>query len=129
MFNAQQGSPNKSPPVCLSDSSTPCSGSSLEETESQLPCSIKLQHPASRSLVANQESSVQSSDKTKELESVSIGSASDSIISPEVSVSADALLSRISHPSSVCDQLQYLKPDLVEKNPPVFAQKLQRDPA
>uniref|UniRef100_A0A2D4JXF1 Transforming acidic coiled-coil-containing protein C-terminal domain-containing protein n=2 Tax=Micrurus paraensis TaxID=1970185 RepID=A0A2D4JXF1_9SAUR len=130
MFNAQQESPIKSPPARLSDSTTPCSGSSLEETESQLPCSIKLQHPTSRSLVANQESSIQSSDKTKELESVSIGSASDNIISPEDPyVSADALLSRISHPSSVCDQLQYLEPDLAEKNPPVFAQKLQRDPA
>ncbi|XP_070802451.1 transforming acidic coiled-coil-containing protein 2 isoform X2 [Pituophis catenifer annectens] len=130
MFNAQQESPIKSPPARLSDSTTPCSGSSLEETESQLSCSIKLQHPASRSLVANQESSVQSSDKTKELESVSIGSASDNIISPEDPyVSADALLSRISHPPSVCDQLQYLEPDLAEKNPPVFAQKLQRDPA
>ncbi|XP_070608674.1 transforming acidic coiled-coil-containing protein 2 isoform X2 [Erythrolamprus reginae] len=130
MFNAQQESPIKSPPTRLSDSTTPCSGSSLEETESQLSCSIKLQHPASRSLVAKQESSVQSSDKAKELESVSIGSASDNIISPEDPyVSADALLSRISHPSSVCDQLQYLEPDLAEKNPPVFAQKLQRDPA
>uniref|UniRef100_A0A8C6VND8 Transforming acidic coiled-coil containing protein 2 n=1 Tax=Naja naja TaxID=35670 RepID=A0A8C6VND8_NAJNA len=128
MFNAQQESPIKSPPAHLSDSTTPCSGSSLEETESQHPCSIKLQHPASRSLVANQESSIQSSDKTKELESVSIGSASDNIISPEDPyVSADALLSRISHPSSVCDQLQYLEPDLAEKNPPVFAQKLQEE--
>ncbi|XP_034292263.1 transforming acidic coiled-coil-containing protein 2 isoform X1 [Pantherophis guttatus] len=128
MFNAQQESPIKSPPARLSDSTTPCSGSSLEETESQLSCSIKLQHPASRSLVANQESSVQSSDKTKELESVSIGSASDNIISPEDPyVSADALLSRISHPPSVCDQLQYLEPDLAEKNPPVFAQKLQEE--
>ncbi|ETE64304.1 Transforming acidic coiled-coil-containing protein 2, partial [Ophiophagus hannah] len=128
MFNAQQESPIKSPPARLSDSTTPCSGSSLEETESQLPCSIKLQHPTSRSLVANQESSVQSSDKIKELESVSIGSASDNIISPEDPyVSADALLSRISHPSSVCDQLQYLEPDLAEKNPPVFAQKLQEE--
>ncbi|XP_063163356.1 transforming acidic coiled-coil-containing protein 2 isoform X2 [Candoia aspera] len=134
MFNAQQESPIKSPPAHLSDSTTPCSGSSLEETESQLSCSIKLQHPASRSLVANQESLVQPSDKTKtkELESVSLGSASDNIdiITPEDPfVSADALLSRISHPSSVCDQLQYLEPDLAEKNPPVFAQKLQRDPA
>ncbi|KAM6444129.1 transforming acidic coiled-coil-containing protein 2 isoform 2-T2 [Liasis olivaceus] len=123
-------SPVKSPPVRLSDSTTPCSGSSLEETESQLSCSIKLQHPASRSLVASQESSVQPSDKTKELESMSLGSASDNIdiITPEDPfVSADALLSRISHPPSVCDQLQYLEPDLAEKNPPVFAQKLQEE--
>ncbi|XP_039192407.1 transforming acidic coiled-coil-containing protein 2 isoform X4 [Crotalus tigris] len=97
MFNAQQESPIKSPPARLSDSTTPCSGSSLEETESQLTCGIKLQHPASRCLVANQESSVQS-DKTKELESVSIGSASDNIRDPaaDASISKSALYSRIS---------------------------------
>ncbi|XP_042312589.1 transforming acidic coiled-coil-containing protein 2 isoform X1 [Sceloporus undulatus] len=42
-------------------------------------------------------------------------------------VSADALLNRISHPPSVCDQLHYLEPDLAEKNPPIFAQKLQEE--
>lgn len=39
--------------------------------------------------------------------------------------SADALLSRLAHPASLCGALGYLEPDLAEKNPPVFAQKLQ----
>lgn len=45
---------------------------------------------------------------------------------PEASfASADALLSRLAHPASLCGALDYLEPDLAEKNPPVFAQKLQ----
>lgn len=39
--------------------------------------------------------------------------------------SVDALLSRLAHPASLCGALDYLEPDLAEKNPPVFAQKLQ----
>ena len=39
--------------------------------------------------------------------------------------SADALLSRLAHPASLCGALDYLEPDLAEKNPPLFAQKLQ----
>ncbi|XP_060624541.2 transforming acidic coiled-coil-containing protein 2 isoform X3 [Anolis sagrei] len=132
MFDAQQESPVKSPPVRISDSTTPCSGSSLEETETQLPSGMKLQHPASRSLVAPQESSIQPSEKskTKELEPMTLGTPSNNIdiTTPEDPfVSADALLSRISHPASMCDQLQYLEPDLAEKNPPIFAQKLQEE--
>ncbi|KAJ6669032.1 hypothetical protein lerEdw1_007841 [Lerista edwardsae] len=133
MFDAQQESPIKSPPVRLSDSTTPYSGSSLEETETQLSSGMKLQHPASRSLAASQEASIQPPDKskTKELEPVTLGTTPNNIdlTTPEDPfVSADALLNRISHPPSVCDQLQYLEPDLAEKNPPIFAQKLQRDP-
>ncbi|XP_077206077.1 transforming acidic coiled-coil-containing protein 2 isoform X4 [Paroedura picta] len=134
MFDAQQESPVKSPPVRLSDSTTPCSGSSFEETEAQVSSGIKLQHPASRSLASSQEAQIQSSDKSKgkELEPMTLGINSNSIdiTPPEDSfLSADALLNRISHPPSVCDQLQYLEPDLAEKNPPIFAQKLQREPA
>ncbi|XP_078247299.1 transforming acidic coiled-coil-containing protein 2 isoform X7 [Pogona vitticeps] len=132
MFDAQQESPVKSPPVRISDSTTPCSGSSLEETETQLSSGMKLQHPASRSLAASQESSSQSPDKSKpkELEPMTLGSTSNNtdITTPEDPfASADALLSRISHPPSMCDQLQYLEPDLAEKNPPIFAQKLQEE--
>ncbi|KAL8187244.1 UNVERIFIED_CONTAM: Transforming acidic coiled-coil-containing protein 2 [Gekko kuhli] len=134
MFDAQQESPVKTPPVRLSDSTTPCSGSSFEETEAQVSSGIKLQHPASRSLASSQEAQIQSSDKSKgkELEPMTLGINSNSIdiTPPEDSfLSADALLNRISHPPSVCDQLQYLEPDLAEKNPPIFAQKLQREPA
>nr|XP_056706196.1 transforming acidic coiled-coil-containing protein 2 isoform X1 [Euleptes europaea] len=132
MFDAQQESPVKSPPVRLSDSTTPCSGSSFEEAEVQVSSGIKLQHPASRSLASSQEAQIQSSDKSKgnELEPMTLGINSNSIdiTPPEDSfLSADALLNRISHPPSVCDQLQYLEPDLAEKNPPIFAQKLQEE--
>ncbi|XP_067417451.1 transforming acidic coiled-coil-containing protein 2 isoform X2 [Emydura macquarii macquarii] len=134
VFDAQQESPVKSPPVRLSDSTTPCSGSSFEETEAQLSSVMKIQHPASRVLTASQETCLQSPDKSKqkELEPMSLGTASDTIgiTTPEDSfVSADALLNRISHQTSICDQLEYLEPDLAEKNPPVFAQKLQKEPA
>ncbi|XP_015280877.1 PREDICTED: transforming acidic coiled-coil-containing protein 2 isoform X2 [Gekko japonicus] len=132
MFDAQQESPVKSPPVRLSDSTTPCSGSSFEETEALVSSGIKLQHPASRSLASSQDAQIQSSDKSKgkELEPMTLGinSSSIDITPPEDSfLSADALLNRISHPPSVCDQLQYLEPDLAEKNPPIFAQKLQEE--
>ncbi|XP_054838138.1 transforming acidic coiled-coil-containing protein 2 isoform X2 [Eublepharis macularius] len=132
MFDAQQESPVKSPPVRLSDSTTPCSGSSFEETEAQVSSGIKLQHPASRSLASSQETQIQSPDKSKgkELEPMTLGINSNSIdITPpeDCFLSADALLNRISHPPSVCDQLQYLEPDLAEKNPPIFAQKLQEE--
>uniref|UniRef100_A0A8D0HGV4 Transforming acidic coiled-coil-containing protein C-terminal domain-containing protein n=1 Tax=Sphenodon punctatus TaxID=8508 RepID=A0A8D0HGV4_SPHPU len=126
--------PVKSPPIRLSDSTTPCSGSSLEETEAQLSSGMKIQHPAVRILSASQEAHLLSADKSKqkELEPMTLGTISDSmeITTPEDSfVSADALLNRISHQTSMCDQLEYLEPDLAEKNPPVFAQKLQREPA
>ncbi|XP_065408393.1 transforming acidic coiled-coil-containing protein 2 isoform X28 [Chrysemys picta bellii] len=132
VFDAQQESPVKSPPVRLSDSTTPCSGSSFEESEAQLSSGMKIQHPGSRVLTASQDLHLQSTDKSKqkELEPMSLGTASDTIeiTTPEDSfVSADALLNRISHQTSICDQLEYLEPDLAEKNPPVFAQKLQEE--
>ncbi|XP_050814864.1 transforming acidic coiled-coil-containing protein 2 isoform X3 [Gopherus flavomarginatus] len=132
VFDAQQESPVKSPPVRLSDSTTPCSGSSFEETEAQLSSGMKIQHPGSRVLTTSQDLHLQSTDKSKqkELEPMSLGTASDPIemTTPEDSfVSADALLNRISRQTSICDQLEYLEPDLAEKNPPVFAQKLQEE--
>ncbi|XP_025061697.1 transforming acidic coiled-coil-containing protein 2 isoform X8 [Alligator sinensis] len=133
MFDAQQESPVKSPPVRLSDSTTPCSGSSFEETEAQLSSGMKIQHPASRALTASQETHLQAPDKSKQkdLEPMTLGTASETIeiTSPEDSfVSADALLNRISQQTSLSNQPEYLDPDLAEKNPPVFAQKLQREP-
>uniref|UniRef100_K7FU02 Transforming acidic coiled-coil containing protein 2 n=1 Tax=Pelodiscus sinensis TaxID=13735 RepID=K7FU02_PELSI len=134
VFDAQQGSPVKSPPVRLSDSTTPCSGSSFDETEAQLSSGMKTQHPASRILTASQETRIQTPDKSKqkELEPMSLGTVSDAteITTPVDSfISAEALLNRISHQTSICGQLEYLEPDLAEKNPPVFAQKLQKEPA
>ncbi|XP_026707352.1 transforming acidic coiled-coil-containing protein 2 [Athene cunicularia] len=132
MFDAQQESPVKSPPIRLSDSTTPCSGSSFEDPEAQQTSGIKIQHPASRVLAASQEAHLQSSEKSKQkdLEPMTLGTTPEAIeiTSPEDSfVSADALLNRISKKTSICDQPEYLDPDLAEKNPPVFAQKLQEE--
>ncbi|RMC11303.1 hypothetical protein DUI87_11422 [Hirundo rustica rustica] len=130
MFDAQQESPVKSPPIRLSDSTTPCSGSSFEDPEAQQSSGMKIPHPASRVLAASQEAHLQSPDKAKQkdLEPMTLGTTPEAIeiTSPEDSfVSADALLNRISKKASICDQPEYLDPDLAEKNPPVFAQKLQ----
>ncbi|XP_074687548.1 transforming acidic coiled-coil-containing protein 2 isoform X1 [Strix aluco] len=132
MFDAQQESPVKSPPIRLSDSTTPCSGSSFEDPEAQQSSGLKIQHPASRVLAASQEAHLQSPDKSKQkdLEPMTLGTTPEAIeiTSPEDSfVSADALLNRISKKTSICDQPEYLDPDLAEKNPPVFAQKLQEE--
>ncbi|KAM6306200.1 transforming acidic coiled-coil-containing protein 2 isoform 2-T2 [Aegotheles albertisi] len=132
MFDAQQESPVKSPPIRLSDSTTPCSGSSFEDSEAQQSSGMKIQHPASRVLAASQEAHLQSPDKSKQkdLEPMTLGTTPEAIeiTSPEDSfVSADALLNRISKKTSICDQPEYLDPDLAEKNPLVFAQKLQEE--
>ncbi|XP_056659021.1 transforming acidic coiled-coil-containing protein 2 isoform X5 [Monodelphis domestica] len=130
MFDAPQESPVKSPPVRLSDSPTPCSGSSFEETEALVNAGMKIQHPVSRVLAPNQETHLQASEKSSQKESMGLGTTSDALerTAPEDSyVSAEALLNRISHQTSICDALEYLEPDLAEKNPPIFAQKLQEE--
>ncbi|XP_024072769.2 transforming acidic coiled-coil-containing protein 2 isoform X7 [Terrapene carolina triunguis] len=104
VFDAQQESPVKSPPVRLSDSTTPCSGSSFEESEAQLSSGMKIQHPGSRVLTASQDLHLQLTDKSKqkELEPMSLGTASDTIeikepaIPADVSISKSTLYSRIS---------------------------------
>ncbi|XP_068807627.1 transforming acidic coiled-coil-containing protein 2 isoform X2 [Struthio camelus] len=104
MFDAQQESPVKSPPVRLSDSTTPCSGSSFEDPEAQQSSGMKIQHPASRVLAASQEAHLQSPDKSKQkdLEPMTLGTASETIeiresaIPADVSISKSALYSRIS---------------------------------
>ncbi|XP_029788585.1 transforming acidic coiled-coil-containing protein 2 isoform X8 [Suricata suricatta] len=132
VFDTSQESPTKSPPVRTSESPTPCSGSSFEETEALVNAGTKIQHPVTRGLAPNQEPHLQGPEKSsqKELEAMTLGTTSDAIeiTAPEGSfASADALLSRLAHPASLCGALDYLEPDLAEKNPPVFAQKLQRE--
>ncbi|XP_074089563.1 transforming acidic coiled-coil-containing protein 2 isoform X3 [Macrotis lagotis] len=130
MFDAPQESPVKSPPVRLSDSPTPCSGSSFEETEALVNAGMKIQHPVSRVLAPNQETHLQNSEKSNQKETMGLGTTADALerTAPEDSyVSAEALLNRISHQTSLCDALEYLEPDLAEKNPPIFAQKLQEE--
>ncbi|XP_057591094.1 transforming acidic coiled-coil-containing protein 2 isoform X2 [Hippopotamus amphibius kiboko] len=132
MFDTSQESPVKSPPVRMSESPTPCSGSSFEETEALVNAGAKIQHPVARGLAPNQEPHLQVPEKSsqKELDAMALGTASEviEITAAEGSfASADALLSRLAHPASLCGALDYLEPDLAEKNPPVFAQKLQEE--
>ncbi|XP_078500072.1 transforming acidic coiled-coil-containing protein 2 [Lissotriton helveticus] len=132
MFDGSSGSPVKSPPVRFSDSTTPGSGSSFEGTESQQSFGLKLSHPGPCLLAGSQDPSAHLSDmiKQKELDCQTprIMSSIREMISPEEPFSStDALLSRISHQTMTCDSLDYLEPDLAEKNPPVFAQKLQEE--
>ncbi|KAM8782867.1 transforming acidic coiled-coil-containing protein 2 isoform 3-T3 [Rhynchonycteris naso] len=132
MFDTSQESPVKSPPVRMSESPTPCSGSSFEETEALVNAGAKVPHHVARGLAPNQEPHLQMSEKSsqKELEAMALGTSSDAIeiTAPEGSFGpADALLSRLAHPASLCGALDYLEPDLAEKNPPVFAQKLQEE--
>nr|XP_055209935.1 transforming acidic coiled-coil-containing protein 2 isoform X1 [Gorilla gorilla gorilla] len=132
MFDTSQESPVKSSPVRMSESPTPCSGSSFEETEALVNTAAKTQHPVPRGLAPNQESHLQVPEKSsqKELEAMGLGTPSEAIeiTAPEGSfASADALLSRLAHPASLCGALDYLEPDLAEKNPPLFAQKLQEE--
>ncbi|XP_018862797.1 transforming acidic coiled-coil-containing protein 2 isoform X4 [Parus major] len=103
MFDAQQESPVKSPPIRLSDSTTPCSGSSFEDPEAQQPSGMKIPHPASRVLTASQEPHLQSPDKAKQkdLEPMTLGTTPEAIeirepaIPADVSISKSALYSRI----------------------------------
>ncbi|XP_047409004.1 transforming acidic coiled-coil-containing protein 2 isoform X5 [Sciurus carolinensis] len=133
MFDTSQESPVKSP-TRMSEPPTPCSGSSFEETEALVNAAAKIQRPVSRGLASSQEPHLQVPEKSsqKELEAMALGTSSEAIeiTAPEGAfASADALLSRLAHPASLCGALDYLEPDLAEKNPPVFAQKLQREAA
>ncbi|XP_042763770.1 transforming acidic coiled-coil-containing protein 2-like isoform X1 [Panthera leo] len=103
MFDTSQESPVKSPPVRTSESPTPCSGSSFEETEALVNAGAKIQHPVTRGLAPNQEPHLQVPEKSsqKELEAMTLGTASDAIEIREaghptdVSISKTALYSRI----------------------------------
>ncbi|XP_054437614.1 transforming acidic coiled-coil-containing protein 2-like isoform X9 [Pteronotus mesoamericanus] len=132
VFDTSQESPVKSPPVQMSESPTPCSGSSFEETEALVNAGAKIPHPVARGLAPSQEPHLQGPEKPsqKALEAMALGTASDAIeiTAPEGAfASADALLSRLAHPAALCGALDYLEPDLAEKNPPLFAQKLQEE--
>uniref|UniRef100_A0A671EZW1 Transforming acidic coiled-coil containing protein 2 n=1 Tax=Rhinolophus ferrumequinum TaxID=59479 RepID=A0A671EZW1_RHIFE len=103
MFDTSQESPVKSPPVRMSESPTPCSGSSFEETEALVNAGSKIQHPVTRGMGPNQEPHLQVPEKSsqKELEAMALGTASDAIEIREaahptdVSISKTALYSRL----------------------------------
>lgn len=121
MFDTSQESPGKSPPVRMSDSPTPCSGSSFEETEALVNATTKLQHPATRGLGSNQEPLLQVPEKSsqKELEAMALGTPTEAIEireaahPPDVSISKTALYSRIG-PAEVekPPSLLFQQPDL-----------------
>ncbi|MEJ1273754.1 transforming acidic coiled-coil containing protein 2 [Cricetulus griseus] len=81
MFDTSQESPVKSPPVRMSDSPTPCSGSSFEETEALVNAAAKLQHPVTRGLGSNQEPLLQVPEKSsqKDLEAMALGTPTEAI--------------------------------------------------
>lgn len=103
MFDTPQESPVKSPPVRMSDSPTPCSGSSFEDTEALVNATAKLQHPVPRGLASNQEPLLQLPEKSsqKELEAMALGTPAEAIEireathPPDVSISKTTLYSRI----------------------------------
>ncbi|XP_054378949.2 transforming acidic coiled-coil-containing protein 2 isoform X7 [Pongo abelii] len=103
MFDTSQESPVKSSPVRMSESPTPCSGSSFEETEALVNTAAKTQHPVPRGLAPNQESHLQVPEKSsqKELEAMGLGTPSEAIEIREtahptdVSISKTALYSRV----------------------------------
>ncbi|XP_025252085.1 transforming acidic coiled-coil-containing protein 2 isoform X6 [Theropithecus gelada] len=103
MFDTSQESPVKSTPVRMSESPTPCSGSSFEETEALVNAATKAQHPVPRGLAPNQEPHLQVSEKSpqKGLEAVGLGAPSEAMEIREaahptdVSISKTALYSRI----------------------------------
>ncbi|XP_010002278.1 PREDICTED: transforming acidic coiled-coil-containing protein 2 [Chaetura pelagica] len=96
MFDAQQESPVKSPPIRLSDSTTPCSGSSYEDPEAQQSSGMKIQHPASRVLAASQEAHLQSPDKSKQkdLEPMTLGTTPEAIEIRDAAIPADVPISK-----------------------------------
>lgn len=122
MFEASQDSPENSP-AKFSESCTP--GTDFETMESNI-CSGQL--PLSRSPPIMQDSTRQALERSRSRddEPEAIGSGKMELGSPDDEyMPSEALLSRIAHHNTLCDQLSYLEPDLAEKNPQAFAQKLQ----
>ncbi|XP_075391064.1 transforming acidic coiled-coil-containing protein 2 [Tenrec ecaudatus] len=103
VFDTPQESPIKSPAIRMSESPTPCSGSSFEETEALVNAGAKT-HPAiPRGLGSSQELPLQVPEMPtpKELEAMALETASDPIEireaahPAEVSLPKTALYSRI----------------------------------
>ncbi|XP_059509048.1 uncharacterized protein LOC125461914 isoform X2 [Stegostoma tigrinum] len=119
-IDSLKDSPIKCPSVRLSDSTTPCSGSSLDDADDANKLSI------ARPLAASQEAHLQSPDRVKDKDSLNSSPVKSDLATPEEPVaSADALLSRIIGHTD--DELDYLQPDTAEKNPSAFAYKLQEE--
>ncbi|XP_063817923.1 transforming acidic coiled-coil-containing protein 2 isoform X2 [Pseudophryne corroboree] len=126
LFEASQDSPANTL-AKFSESCTPGLDSSFEAMEPSL-CSGQL--PISRSPPLMQDTMHQSLERLRQREEDPgmLGSGKMELGSPDDEyLAAETLLSRISHHTALCDQLSYLEPDLAEKNPQAFAQKLQEE--
>ncbi|XP_044152865.1 transforming acidic coiled-coil-containing protein 2 isoform X1 [Bufo gargarizans] len=126
MFEASVDSQGKTP-AKFSDSCTLDTESNFEEMDPKL-CSVQL--PISRSPPIMQDNIRQPVERSRQREDEPevLGSGKMELGSPEDDyVASEALLSRISHHTALCGQLSYLEPDLAEKNPQAFAQKLQEE--
>ncbi|XP_049620379.1 transforming acidic coiled-coil-containing protein 2 isoform X8 [Suncus etruscus] len=119
MFDASQESPVKSPPARISESPTPCSGSSFEETEALVNAGAKTQQPTARPLLPGQESPLQGPGKAarKDLEAMDDPSEAMEIREAahptDVTISKTALYSRMG-PTEVDkpEGLLFPQPDL-----------------
>ncbi|XP_072335414.1 uncharacterized protein [Scyliorhinus torazame] len=124
-IDSLKDSPIKCPPIRLSDSTTPCSGSSLDDADDGV-FSTANKLSVTRSLVPSQEAHLQSPDKLKDTDSLTSSPTKSDLATPEEPVaSADVLLSRII--GHIDDELDYLQPDTAEKDPSAFAYKLQEE--
>lgn len=121
MFDTSQESPVKSSPVRMSESPTPCSGSSFEETEALVNAGAKIQLPVTRGLAPDPEPLMQVPEKSaqKELEALALGTATEAMevreaVHPaDVPISKSALYSRIG--TAEAEQpggLRFQQPDL-----------------
>ncbi|XP_067908939.1 uncharacterized protein [Heterodontus francisci] len=123
-IDSLKDSPIKCPSIRLSDSTTPCSGSSLDDADDGVS-SAANKLSVTRSLASSQETHLQSPDKLKDTDSLNSSPAKSDLATPEEPVaSADALLNRIIGHTD--DELDYLQPDTAERNPSAFAYKLQQ---
>ncbi|XP_038629395.1 uncharacterized protein LOC119950753 isoform X2 [Scyliorhinus canicula] len=124
-IDSLKDSPIKCPPIRLSDSTTPCSGSSLDDADDGV-LSTANRLSVTRPLVPSQEAHLQSPDILKDTDSLNSSPTKSDLATPEEPVaSADVLLSRIIGHTD--DELDYLQPDTAEKDPSAFAYKLQEE--
>ncbi|XP_073402695.1 transforming acidic coiled-coil-containing protein 2 isoform X2 [Dendrobates tinctorius] len=126
MFEASPDSQGKTP-AKFSDSCSTGTDSNFEEMDPNL-CSGQLSISRSPPIMQDNVRQIVERSLQREDDPQVLGSGKMELGSPEDNyVASEALISRISHHTALCDQLSYLEPDLAEKNPQAFAQKLQSE--
>ncbi|CAJ0967826.1 unnamed protein product, partial [Ranitomeya imitator] len=126
MFEASPESQGKTP-AKFSDSCSTGTDSNFEDMDPNL-CSGQLSISRSAPIMQDNVRQIVERSLQREDDPEVLGSGKMELGSPEDDyVASEALISRISHHTALCDQLSYLEPDLAEKNPQAFAQKLQEE--